>query len=147
MLAAIAAFVLLGLLNTFGQRPSTSDARTAAATLVVTAPSDVRGGLIFQVRIQITARRRLAKPTLVFSPAWFESMTTNAVAPQPSTQTSINGWPAFQLSPIPAGQHATYWFYFQVNPTNVGWRRPETLQLDDGHVVIASIHRTITVYP
>jgi hypothetical protein len=115
--------------------------------LTVSAPSDLRGGLIFQVRVQIVAHRALSKPALVFSPAWFESMTTNAITPQPTNQTSLNGNPEFQLPPIGAHKLATYWFYFQVNPTNVGWRRPETLQLLEGGAPVASVRRTITIYP
>ena len=147
VLSGLAVFVVFGLINTFGQRPATTQAQTPAATLRVTAPTDVRGGLIFQVRVDITARRTLAKPTLVFSPAWWESMTTNAVAPQPSNQTSLDGSPAFALSPIRAGRRATYWFYFQVNPTNIGWQRPEVLQLEDNGVPVATIRRTITIFP
>jgi hypothetical protein len=147
LLGIPALLVALGLLNTFGQRASLSQADSSAAKLSVSAPSDLRGGLVFQVRVDITAHRRLGHPTLTFSHAWFDSMTTNAVAPQPSTQASAGGDPAFQLSPIPAGGTATYWFSFQVNPTNVGWRRPETVELADGSTLVASIHRTVTVYP
>ena len=147
VLAGIALLVVLGLLNTFGQDPTVSQAQSASATLRVSAPADLRGGLIFQVRVDITAHRRLAKPMLVFSPGWFDSMTTNAIAPQPTTQVNIDGSPGFQLSPMPAGRLATYWFYFQVNPTNIGWQRPETLDLLNGTTLVASIHRTITIYP
>jgi hypothetical protein len=147
ILTCMAVFVVLGLINTFGQRPTTTQAQTPAATLRVTAPTDVRGGLIFQVRVDITAGRTLTKPALVFSPGWWESMTTNAIAPQPTNQTSLDGSPVFALSPIRAGRHATYWFYFQVNPTNVGWERPEVLQLEDNGLPVATIRRTITIYP
>jgi hypothetical protein len=147
VLAALAIGVVLGLANTFGQRPSVSQADASAASLEVTAPADVRGGLVFQVRIQIVAHRPLAKPALVFSPSWFESMTTNSIAPQPSSQTSLDGAPEFQLSAIGRGRLATYWFYFQANPTNGGWQRPETLTLLDNGAPIATIRRTISIYP
>lgn len=147
MLGLLAALVVLGLANTFGQSPTVSHAEGAAATLRVAAPADLRGGLIFQIRVDVTAHTALAKPSLVFSPAWFDSMTLNSLAPQPSTETTKNGAPVFALSPIAAGEHATYWFYFQVNPTNVGWHRAEDLTLRDGAVPIATIHRTITIYP
>jgi type II secretory pathway pseudopilin PulG len=147
ILGILAVLVVLGLANTFGQSPSVSQAQGAAATLRVTAPADLRGGLIFQVRVDITAHQPLAKPRLVFSPAWFEAMTLNSLAPQPSTESTQDGAPAFGLSPIPAGQRATYWFYFQVNPTNVGWRRTENLTLLDDTTSVATIHRTITIYP
>ena len=147
ILGLLAVLIALGLANTFGQSPTVSEAQGPAATLRVSAPADLRGGLIFQVRVDIIAHRSLAKPSLVFSPAWFEAMTLNSLAPQPSTETTRNGAPAFGLSPIPAGQRATYWFYFQVNPTNIGWHDTENLTLTDGTTQVASIHRTITIYP
>ena len=143
----LAVLVVLGLANAFGQSPTASQAQTPTATLRVTAPADVRGGLIFQVRVDIAAHQPLTKPSLAFSPAWFDNMTLNSLAPQPSTETSRNGAPVFQLSPIPAGQRATYWFYFQVNPTNLGWHHTENLTLTDGTRPLATIHRTITIYP
>ena len=42
--------IVRGLLNFFGQRPSTSAAATAAASLEVYAPKHVRGGLYFEAR-------------------------------------------------------------------------------------------------
>jgi hypothetical protein len=146
-LGLLAVLVAAGLANVFGQSPTVSEAKTAIATMRVTAPTDLRGGLIFQVRVDITAGSTLAKPSLVFSPAWFDAMTLNSLAPQPATETSRNGAPAFHLSPIPPGRRATYWFYFQVNPTNIGWRRTEDLTLQDGATQVATIHRTVTIYP
>ena len=147
LVTVLVVFVVLGVANTFGQSPTVSQAMSSAASLRVTAPADVRGGLIFQVRVEVTASRRLNKPILVFSPAWFESMTLNSMAPQPSTETSRNGDPAFVLAPIDSGRHATYWFYFQVNPTTVGWHRSENLQLRDPGTAPVTIDRTITIYP
>lgn len=147
LLGLLAVLVVLGLANTFGQSPTVSQAQAPVATLRVTAPADLRGGLIFQVRVDIEARSSLAKPSLEFSPAWFEAMTLNSLAPQPATESTRDGDPVFVLSPIPAGHRATYWFYFQVNPTNVGWHRTETLTLFDGATRLAAIHRTITIYP
>jgi hypothetical protein len=147
LLGVLVLLVALGLGNTFGQSPTVSQAQMPTATLRVTAPADLRGGLIFQVRVDITAHTALAKPGLVFSPAWFEAMTLNSLAPQPSTETTQNGAPVFDLSPISAGQRATYWFYFQVNPTNIGWHRTEDLTLIDGTSRVATIRRTISIYP
>lgn len=147
MVAVLGVFVLLALLNTFGQDPTTSEADAGPATLRVSAPTHLRGGLIFQVRVDVTAHSRLGKPSLVFSSGWFEQMSLNAILPQPSTQTSSNGLVTFQLPPMPAGRESTWWFYFQANPTNVGWNRPEVLQLDDGSATVAQINRTISVYP
>lgn len=142
-----AVLVILGLANTFGQRPTVSEATSGAADLSVEAPADLRGGLMFQVRIEILAHRRLVHPTLILSHGWFESMTENSVNPQPSTETSLNDRPTFVFPPIAAGRRATYWFQFQVNPTNVGWRRNETVTLADGQTTLATVERTLTIYP
>jgi hypothetical protein len=147
VLVLLAALVALGLANTFGQRPTVSGASSGAADLRVEAPAALRGGLVFQVRIQVLAHRRLAHPMLILSHGWFESMTQNSITPQPSTETSLNDRPTFAFPPIAAGRLATYWFQFQVNPTNVGWRRPETVTLTDGRTTLATVRRTITIYP
>ena len=147
VLVVLAAVVALGLANTFGQAPSLSQAQSPAATLLVSAPTDLRGGLIFQVRVRIRAHRGLRHPRLVFSQGWFEQMTLNSSAPQPATQASRNGSTVFGLAPIAAGSQAVYWFYFQVNPTNTGWNRAENLQLKDGSATLATIHRSVTIYP
>src|SRR3954454_4753666 len=61
-MCVLAALVALALLNVFGQRPSTSRAATGAATLVVSAPTTVRGGILFQGRIQVVANRTITDP-------------------------------------------------------------------------------------
>jgi hypothetical protein len=141
------AYVALGLANTFGQETTTSDARGPAAALHVVAPGTLRSGLLFQVLVQVRALRRVASGWLLFSPAWFSGLTTNAIAPQPSRQTDRHGWPAFALGEIGAGQSRTYRFYFQVNPTTIAWRRAEDVRLDDGSTPLVTVHRSISVFP
>jgi hypothetical protein len=147
ILVVPAVLVILGLANVFGQRATDSAASSPAADLHVSAPSNLRGGLMFQVRIQVLAHRRISHPVLIFSHTWFESITQNSLNPQPVAGSSVDDRPAFEFSPIAAGHHATYWFQFQVNPTNIGWRRNETVTLANGHTTLATVHRTLTVYP
>jgi hypothetical protein len=142
-----AILIVLGLANVFGQRATDSVASSPAADLDVSAPAHLRGGLMFQVRIQVLAHRRISHPVLVFSHAWYESMTQNSVNPQPIAGSSVDDRPSFEFSPVAPGHRATYWFQFQVNPTNIGWRRNETVTLADGHTTLATVARTLTVYP
>jgi hypothetical protein len=65
LLALVAVLPVLALLNVFGQHPTTTSAHTLTADLAVTAPARLRSGLIFQVRVQVTARQDIAKPQLV----------------------------------------------------------------------------------
>jgi hypothetical protein len=147
LLALPGLLIVLALANAFGQRASESEASSPAADLRVDAPAHLRGGLMFQVRIEVLAHRRISHPVLMFSHGWFESMTLNSLNPQAASGSSVGDRPAFEFSPIAAGHHATYWFEFQVNPTNVGWRRLENLTLADGSTTLASVQRTITIYP
>ena len=47
---------------------------------------------------------------------------------------------------LKAGRSLVVWIYFQVNPTNLG-NRSQDVELDDGTRQLASIHRSVTVWP
>lgn len=147
VLALFTVFAALGLLNVFGQRPSTVRAEAAAATLSVYAPTAIRGGDFMEARFHITAKRELKKAILKLDPGWGEGMSMNTVEPSPVGEASDDGRFAFELGHIPAGRSHILFLQFQVNPTNVAWHRPQNVELDDGDTVVAKIHRTITVFP
>jgi hypothetical protein len=146
LLCVIAVLPILALLNVFGQRPTTTSAQALAADLAVTAPARLRSGLIFQVRVTVTAHREIAKPQLVFDPGWWESMSVNSLVPDPSSQTNENGRVVLSYNRLAAGHTLIVWLYFQVNPTNVGKRR-EDVELDDGATMITRVHRSLTIFP
>lgn len=146
LLCLIAVLPILALLNVFGQRPTTSSAHAFAADLEVTAPARLRSGLIFQVRVQVTAHRDIAMPQLVFARGWWESMSLNSIAPNPSNQSTQNGSVVLSYNKLAAGHTLIVWLYFQVNPTNVGKRR-EDVELENGSAVIAAVHRSLTIFP
>ncbi len=147
IIGAIAVLAVLGLANVFGQRPGTAVARTARADLALYAPSRLRGGLLFSSRFHITAHMDLKQATLVLDPGWVEGVSVNTIEPSPLGEASRNGRLAFDLGHIPAGHSYILWIQEQVNPTNVAWRRPASVELDDGDVVVARVHHTFTVYP
>jgi hypothetical protein len=146
LLAVVGVALLLGLLNLFGQRPSTSRAATPAAVLSVYSPSRVRGGLLYTARFHVTARTELKQATLVLDSGWFEGMQVNSIVPPPVQEGSRNGRVVYDLGHIAKGDSSIMWIQFQVNPTNVG-HRSQNVELDDGPSVISTIHRNITVYP
>jgi hypothetical protein len=137
---------VLALLNVFGQRPTTTSAHALPADLEVTAPARLRSGLIFQVRVQVTAHQNVAKPQLIFDRGWWDSMSENSLEPNPSSQTNLNGRVVLSYNKLTAGDTLIVWLYFQVNPTNVGKRR-EDVELDDGSTVITRVHRSLTIFP
>jgi hypothetical protein len=146
LLGLVAVLPVLALLNVFGQDPTTSSAHTFAADLEVTAPARLRGGLIFQVRVQVTAHRTIAMPQLVFDRGWWDSMSLNSLEPNPSNQSTQNGSVVLSYGKLAAGRTLIVWLYFQVNPTNVGNRR-EDVELEDGTTVVATVHRSLTIFP
>ncbi len=140
------ALVVAALANLFGQRPTTTTGRSAAAALSVYAPAHARGGLVYAARFTIDAFRDVKQAVLVLDPGWAEQMTTNGTQPQAISQGSMNGKPTYTFGHIPAGRHLTFWLSLQVNPTNVG-RRPQDVWLYDGTQLLVHVHRELTVFP
>ncbi len=146
LLCCVAALPVLALLNVFGQDPSTSSASGPAASLSVTAPTRLRGGLIFQVRVKVVARQEIKQLQLDFDEGWWESMSVNSIEPNPSNENSHDGQVVLSYGSLPAGKTLVCWIYFQVNPTNVGNRR-EDVALQDGSQLLARVHRSLTIFP
>jgi hypothetical protein len=140
-------FSILGLLNVFGQHPSTTTVNSSgAASLKLYAPSRVRGGLIWEARFHITAQRDLKEATLLLSPGWLEGMTLNTMEPSPVGEASNNGRLSLDLGHIPAGESYLLFLQFQTNPTNVG-HRDASVTLKDGDETLLHLKRTITIFP
>jgi hypothetical protein len=145
-LGAILVLLALGLLNVFGQRPATTTADSPAAKLEVHAANRVRGGLYYQARFRVDALRELEKATLVLDPGWSEGTTINTLVPSPVSEASRDGRLVFELGRVPAGQKHVFFLQLQVNPTNVG-HRSQNVRLFDGDELLATVERTVTVFP
>jgi len=146
LLCCVAVLPVLALLNVFGQRPETSTGAAAAAHFSVSAPSRVRGGLLYQARFNITARKTLDQAELVLAQGWIHDLTINTMEPSPASQSSHDGKLGLDLGPIAAGQTYVLFVDYQVNPTNVG-RQDQTVTLYDGNRALVTLHRTLTVFP
>jgi len=147
VLALLSAAAILALLNVFGQRPTTQSAAASSASLDLYAPEHLRSGLLWSARFHIHANDELKKATLVLDPGWAEGMAINTIEPSPVGEASKNGRLSFELGHIPKGQSFILFMQFQVNATNVAWRRPQNVELDDGDRQILFIHRHVTIYP
>ena len=110
------------------------------------APERVRGGLFYEARFRIDAVREVSEATLVLDPGWAEGITINTVEPAPIGEASRDGRLALELGRIPYGQKPVLYLQLQVNPTNVG-HRSQDVGLYDGDELLATIDRTITVWP
>lgn len=146
VLTIFTAIAVLGLLDVFGQGTTQTAASTPAAVVRVTAPQAVRGGLFFQSRVEIRARRAIAHPRLVLDEGWIEGMQVNSIEPNPVGEASRDGRVVLSYDAIDAGERLVVWLEFEVNPTNTG-HRSYGLELDDADAKIATVARDITVFP
>jgi hypothetical protein len=146
ILTAIAIFVLLGLVNVFGQRPSSETVSTPGASIKVYSPLRLRSGLYYESRFTIEAREEIRKATVVLEPGWLEGITVNTIEPGPVGEASRDGSLALELGHIPKGDRYLLFLQSQVNPTNVG-RRSQDVELRDGERLLARIDRTVTIFP
>ena len=81
----------------------------AVATLTVSAPERVRGGLPFAGRFDVKARSDIADARLVLHEGWLEGMSVNTIEPSPVSETSRNGRLQLDLGRLAAGDtHRLY---------------------------------------
>jgi hypothetical protein len=146
LLGLIALVLVLALFDVFGQETSTTRAEAGAATLSVSAPGAVRGGLLFQARITTEVHTDLRDATLVLNQAWVDGLTVNTIEPSPLNEASRDGNLAFDLGHLPAGSKHVLYLDYQVNPTTVG-SRTLRLELQDGETPVTSLERTLRILP
>ena len=146
ILTVLGVLVLLGLLNRYGQRPSTSVARGPAATMRLNAPERIRGGLFFQSRLEIRAQQAIDHPRIVLQEGWVEGMQVNSIEPAPVGEATRNGRVVLSYDALKPGDVLRVWFQFEVNPTNVG-RRSYGVELDDAEQPIVRLAPTLTALP
>jgi len=146
LIALFPAIAVVALLNVVGQRATSVTASRPAAELVLHSPSRIRGGLYFQARITVRARRTIDQPRIVLGPGWFDGLTINTIEPDPSEQANRNGWVALHYDQLQPGHLLRVFIEFQVNPTTVG-RKVQKIELDDGGKPLARLERTLFVMP
>jgi hypothetical protein len=145
-LLLLTIFVVAALLNVFGARAETEEASGAAATLKVTAPERVRGGLLYQARLEIHANQAIGAPTLVFDKGWIEETTVNTVEPEPTETTTDARHLKIRYPPLEPGRTLTVFIALQANPSDVGTHHAD-VALYDADEAIASIDRTQVNFP
>ena len=146
VIALFCVIAMLALADRFGQHPSESSASAPAASMTLTAPETVRGGLFFQSRVEIHALQEIAAPHLVLDHGWVEGMQVNSIEPNPASELSRDGRVVLTYDKLAPGDDLRIWMQFEVNPTNVG-RRPQNVRLYDGDTFLTTIHRRVTIFP
>jgi hypothetical protein len=146
VLSVIGLFCLLGLLNLFGQRPTTTTKAAASAQLAVYSPKRLRSGLYYESRFTINAQAEIKDATLVLDSGWLEGMTVNTIEPSPVSEANRGGRLALELGHVPAATEYVLYVQSQVNPTNVGHRTTD-VELYDGDTRLLHLDRSVTIFP
>jgi|1186.fasta_scaffold00299_3 hypothetical protein len=142
----MAVAMVLALFNFFGQRPSETSATGQGASLRVSVPSRLRGGLIFQSRFTFSADHVLRHPALELSDNWFDGMTLNTTEPAAIAEGRGSDGLRFSYGKAAAGKSQTVYFEWSVNPTTAG-SRDLTATLLDGDRVLTTVDRDLVVFP
>lgn len=119
-IALLIVFVLAALLNLFGAASTTSEARSKIASLRVTSPERLRGGLLYQARFEIHAFAPIGAPTIVLDRGWIDQTTINTLEPEPADTTSDAEHLKVRYPPMKAGQTLDVYLALQANPNNIG---------------------------
>jgi hypothetical protein len=146
VVALYAAVAGLALLDVFGQQPQGRAATAPGATLRLSAPGTVRGGLFFQSRLDVRATRTIEHPRLVLDRGWFEGMQINSIEPNPTAESSRHGRVVLSYDTLQAGDTLTVWLQFEVDPTYSG-HRSYGVELDDATAPLAAIDHDLRVLP
>jgi len=146
LLTLVGVVPLLALTNLFGQRPHLARATSGPASIELYAPGHLRGGLLWEARFTVTAHSDVKDAVLQLDKGWLEGMQINTIEPSPVGEGSHDGKLVLDLGHIPKGQRHVLFVQMQVNPTNVG-RRPQNVRLYDGTTLLATVHRSVTIFP
>lgn len=151
-LALMLAIVVAALAGVFGQTQSTRAASGPAAELRIQAPSTVRGGLMWPIRISVRARQKIVSPTIVLGSGFIRGMQLNSLEPAATAETSrppdADGHAPFALTypTLDAGETLTVYVQLQVDPTTIG-RQDVSVSLEGANARPVRSPATLTVLP
>ncbi|MXO70806.1 hypothetical protein [Alteraurantiacibacter buctensis] len=146
-LLLLGALLALALSGALGGRPNpVVTARSPAVDLAFKAPTILRNGEFFEMRVTATARRPIARPVLAVSATYLHDLTINSFIPAASKEGFEDGMFVFEFEPLPAGKALEIKLDGQVNPPLVGVNAG-TLQLRDGDRALATLRSQLRVLP
>ena len=148
VVSLLTLFALLGLANVFGQNPTHSTGTGDVATLDVSAPNRLRGGVFYQGRFSIHAKQEIAKATLLLDSGWFESMhikhATHRSRLAPPTATGSWCWTTAMS--LRATRSLSRGCSSRSTRRIVG-HRSQGVELHDEDVPLAAVDRDVTIFP
>ena len=145
-LLVLGAIVAWGASGYAGSRVERRSVAADALALVVSSPSLIRNGEVYETTFEVTARRRIGKLVFAVSPGLWRETAMNSMLPQPGEQTFEDGMFRFAFEPLEAGVTFIVKADLQINPSLFGDNAGEVVVLD-GRERLASLPLRIRVLP
>jgi hypothetical protein len=146
VMGLLAVIAILALLGFIGQPAATFGPTGSGARMTLSAPDAVRGGLMYQGRIDVRALAPIEHPRLVLDTGWFDGMQVSSIEPQADSESSRDGRVVLSYGALEPGDVLTVWLQFQVIPNVIGTRR-QGVELDDAERPLARIDHSLRVLP
>lgn len=146
LLMLLLTIVVVALTGALGQSERSSRDAGKQARLELRAPSVVRGGLLFQARIRVTALDAIEHPRLVLDEGWLDGLQVNTIEPSPMSEASRDGRLVLSYPSLEAGDVLVVYLHFQMEPTSVG-STANGVELDDATTPLAAVSHTLRRLP
>jgi hypothetical protein len=144
-LILLSAVMLVGLLGVAG-REETASASGGGVRLEWHAPTLIRNGEFFEIRINLEATEAIARPVLGIDASLWEDFTVNTFIPAAVDESSADGEFLFEFAPLEAGSSLHVKIDAQINPDTLGGNAG-TVTVYDGDEALVSLPLQIEVLP
>ncbi len=143
----IAAFLGIALSGGFGGQPHPArTVETPSAKISLELPARLRNGMFFEMRAEVTAKRRFDDMTIAISKSYFRDLTINTMIPAPAEEKSEDSQFVFSYGAVAAGDVLDIKIDGQINPPLFAGTAG-TLTIRDGDETVSAIPVKLTVLP
>lgn len=144
VLAAILVVALFGWLG--GGSSAKLSARSPKADLLIDAPTRMRNGNLFEMRLDVVVRTPIDDAVLAIPEPLWRDVTINSMIPAASEEETVDGEFRFHFGPLEPGDRLQYKLDGQLNPSLVGSIQGPIRLLDGDRVIVRHDYR-LTVLP
>ncbi len=110
------------------------------------SPTLLRNGVLFETRIEATARQPLADAVIAIPAELWRDFTINTMLPDAIEDDYVDGEYRFHFGPLQAGKTLRFKIDGQINPAHAGTTRGR-IRLLDGMREVAAVGVEQTVLP
>ena len=146
-MVALGAILVVALFGWLGGGPSSKlAARSSQADFLIDAPTRLRNGNFFEMRLDVIARAPVADAVLTVPEPLWRDVTINSMVPAASEEEVVGGEFRFHFGPLAPGDRLQFKLDGQLNPPLFG-ATEGPIRLLDGEKELARHAYRLTVLP